>query len=378
MLLISVLLGTALGQDCDSRALTRQVTEASPLAVSRHFTALAACHPASAKRQVSGVFERMITGPDTLDALKAAMALDENDRVRSWVASLRSDERSTVIASIGNACADSELVADFLVESHEVLGERFWSERWYRSLADCRVEGIQEILISEISEPSDDRSRFLSVLEAYARNLGPESLPRLTELALSMTTSEEQIYIVNAFADAGRVGSLEGPHPGAALAAITALLALVPDLQQGRPQEQARTTLRSLGAEEAAEHLARIYYQERAWPDERLHYGLIVVETALCRNGKYKVGVHTGRIAEPGRIFPSDLAGPATESAQSTWELDLAERCRGTQELTVLVPELPAADSAEIEAWTAETLESIEIPPRARRTDIPEEGELEL
>ena len=378
MLLISVLLGTALGQDCDSRALTRQVTEASPLAVSRHFTALAACHPASARRQISGVFDRMITGPDTLDALKAAMDLDENDRVRSWVAALRSDERSTVIASIGHACADSEVVADFLVESHQVLGERFWSERWYRSLSNCRVEGIQVILREEIATPSDDRSRFLSVLEAYARNLGPDSLPRLTELARSMTSAEEQVYIVNAFADAGRVGSLEGPHPGAALAAITALLSLVPDLEEGRPMEQARTTLRSLGAVQAADHLARVYYQEQAWPDERLHYGLVVVETALCRNGRYKVGVHTGRFSEPGRIFPSDLAGPATESAQAAWELDLAERCRGTQEITVLLPERPAADSAEIEAWTAEALESLELPPRARRSDIPEEGELEL
>ena len=129
---VLLLLPSALAQDCDGRALTRSVTEASPVSVASAFVDLANCDERRARRAAPKAFGRMLWGDRAIGALTSAIGLGENELVRDWIGQLRSDERSSAVAALGAACAGNENVAMFLTESHEILGEKFWNERWFK------------------------------------------------------------------------------------------------------------------------------------------------------------------------------------------------------------------------------------------------------
>ena len=373
MLSLFLLVSSSFAQDCDGRALARTVSEASPVSVAPAFVALAECDEQRARRAAPEAFGRMLWGDRAVGALSSAIGLGEVDLVRDWIGQLRSDERSSAVAALGAACAANEKIADFLTESHDVLGEKFWSERWYRSLSECRFEGVQELLTQSVADSADDRDRILGVLEVYARNLGPKAIETLTRLLEETEDEEMAVYFVKTYGDAAQVGSPEGQNEEATAASIAAIESLAPQFGM-RTLKQAQTTLFSLGAEAQAQGIVGTHYAASKWDDGQLHYGLVAVETARCKDGKkIKLGVHTGTLAEPGHSFPVEVKERATEAVQNSWDLELAEKCKVEQEVEVFVSDVPISDAQELEAWTTEQLSSLEDRVAKKRYDFAEE-----
>ena len=181
----------------------------------------------------------------------------------------------------------------------------------------------------------------------------------------------------NAFADAAQVGAIEGQDLTTTKAAVDALVSLVPTLD-GMPLEQSRTTLESLGALDEAARVPALRYADLLWDDGRLHYSVVAVETARCKNGKVRLGVHTGSAIEKGVRFPNTIAAAAPEAISFAWVFNLAEKCKGQQTLEYFVNTMPSATPEEIEAFHAQTLAELENRAATKRYDFAEEREVPL
>jgi hypothetical protein len=373
MLSLLLLIATPFAQDCDGRALSKKISESSPVRVASIFSELAQCDERRARRAAPEAFGRMIWDSRTTGALKAAIELGENDLVRDWIGQLRSDERSSAVASLGAACAGNEHVANFLTESHDVLGEKFWSQRWYRSLSECRFESVQILLNQVVNETSDDRDRFLGVLEVYARNLGPAAVEKITGLLNENEDEELSVYLVKTYGDASQVGSPEGQDEEATSASVAAILELAPQFTM-RTLRQAQTTLLALGAEAESKSLVGAHYRSSKWEDGHLHYGLVAVETARCKGGKkIKLGIHTGDLTEPGHRFPVQVKADALEATRSAWSMRLAEKCKVEQQLEVFVSEIPIGSAEELNAWNRTQVEGLADRVAKKRIETAEE-----
>ena len=373
MLSLILLASTSFAQDCDARALSKAVSDASPVSVATAFADLADCDSNRARRTAPAAFGRMLWGDRTVGALTAAIGLGESELVRDWIGQLRSDDRSSAVAALGAACAGNENVAQFLTESHEILGEKFWSERWYRSLSECRFDAVQELLSSAVEESSGDRDRFLGVLEVYARNLGPQAVEKITALLEATEDEELAVYLVKTYGDAAQVGSAGGQNQEATAASVEDIERLAPQFSL-RTLKQAQTTLLGLGAEEQAQGIVGTHFGAKRWEDGRLHYGLVAVETARCKDGKKtKIGVHSGTLSEPGQRFPVEVQAAAEEAVKAGWALELSEKCKVDQELEVFVSDTPLSGGEELEQWTAAQLETLEDRVAKKRYDTAEE-----
>jgi hypothetical protein len=371
--MLSLLLTVAYAQDCNAKELKKELAESSPASVGASFKALADCDAKVAKTRVKASFERVLPGDDGNTLLIAAIDLGETEQARAWVTDLQSDERSGTIKALGEACDDSETLGPFLAETAEVLGDSFWNERWYRSLAECHDEGVQALLTHEVTNPSDNRTRFFGVLEVYSTNLGAAAIPTLEGLLTTTTSEEELTYVVNAFADAAHVGHIDGQDPEVTKLAVAAIVKAAPTLPT-KAVEQARTTLTSLGAEDEADKLAVVRYADVA-DGGQLTYGLVVLETpAGCKKDAVWLGVHTGTVSTT--LWP-DQAHAGIEGAVSAWEYPLAKKCKGTEGHEVILSPGPLG-ADELNAWFEEQQKDLLKRPSDKRIDTVEETAISL
>jgi hypothetical protein len=304
------------------------------------FKAMAECDAVLAAESAPQAFETVLAGKEGNQVLVTAVKVGANDAAMAYINGLQSDERSRAVASLGTACNGNEQVSSFLTGAAETLGESFWTDRWYRSLAECRNQDVQAFLQSEVDRSAGDRTRFFGVVEVYARNLGKDSIPTLERLLGELENEEELTYVVNAFADAAQVGGLEGQNAETTQLAVAAIVEMAPKLPP-KAIEQARTTLLSLGAEAEANALAGARYQDRM-VDGKLQYGVVVVETAVCKKGNQMVGVHMGVLEEAGHAWPDQITAQV-DGASYSWEYDMAasRKCKGTSQNTVFITSQP-------------------------------------
>ncbi len=352
-----LLIAPVLAQDCDVRTLEKELEDASPASSASAFTALAACDGARAKKKAPDAFEKILSGGDANEAVIAAITIDAGDIARSWIGALQSDERSSAIAALGQACGQDEAVAGWLVQTQKELGDQFWSERWYRSLATCRVEEIQALLSSEIDNPSDDRARFTGVLEVYARNLGMTAIPRLAALTQELQAPQEIGLVINAFGDAAGLGSLEGANPEAVALASKTLVEIAPTLPP-KLNDQMRSVLIALGDQDASDGLAAIRYAELVDGDGNLQYGLVAVSTQSCKKGKMLV-VHNAAVINAGTLWPDQLEAPVRQAIDSSWDLSPGKKCTVEGDLEVFLTPTPVPDAPAVETFQAEQLEAL-------------------
>jgi len=361
-LILSLLAPVALADDapaCDAKALSAEMAEASPLQAAEVFQKLAACDPGVAKAAAKDALPTFLGGPEGNGAMVAAIQVGAPNPAIAWIDGLQSDERAKAIGALGEACPDSPAIQGFFVKRASTLGKDFWEQRWYRALAACPVPAVQDLLAAELDRGMGaDRSRFFAVLDTYARGSGGQAIPRLKGLLSGTKDAEAQARIVSSFAAAARVGSVEGIDTGAASAAVAALTELAPGLQV-KAVDQARLTLQALGAEQAADELAKTRYQDKVGKDGSILWGTVVLEDAQCKNGKRYQRVHVAEVTEPGRTWADQLKGKVTASADISFELDLAAKCKGEGTVTVIVPAEPFADRAAFKAWAEEQVDGV-------------------
>ena len=287
---------------------------------------------------------------------------------------LQSDERSGTIAALGGACDSNEAVGPFLTETAQVLGEDFWEDRWYRSLAECREASVQGLLANEIANPSENRTRFFGVLEVYSTNLGAQAIPTLEGLLSTVEGEEELTYVVNAFADAAHVGHVDGQDPEVTVQAVAAIVKAAPPLPT-KAVEQARTTLTSLGAEEEADKLAVVRYAD-VLAEGSLSYGLVVLEAPEgCKKDAVWLGVHTG--VATTTMWPDQAHAAIEGAATGGWEYGLAKKCKGTPAFEVILSDEPL-DGAGLDAWYEEQQKELLKRKSDKRVDTVEETPIAL
>jgi len=374
MNIVFMLLSTGVyAQDCDSSALTQSLNDASPVTVARKFNALAECDDSAAGAQLSQSFDRMLYDRDAVGVLQYAIDHDQSQMVLDWVADLRSDERAGAIAGLGVACANNENVANFLTSTRELLGEQFWSHRWYRALTECRYDSVRALLAEEIENSGANHDNFYALLDVWARNVGPEALPRLKDMVVNESDPEIQGYIVNAFGSTARPGSVYEGSEEAISAASTAITEIAPSLSIDGLR-QAIPILEGLGAMEAAASLPGAHFASSMWDDGLLHYGVLVVDSARCSRGRIRIGVHVSEFTESGTRFPEQVAQQAPDAMHDALApFQEYENCRGGEALPleIIVSESPLVSSDVMAAWVEAKLAEIQSrePWRFERYD---------
>ena len=246
-MLFSLLITTsALAQDYDVAAMSKDILAMGPHEAAPTYVQLAACDAGAAKKVAAKVVPNLIGETDGFGAAVAAIEVGSGAVVMDWMTTLQRDEQSRAIRAYGKRCQESTAVQGFLVEAEGKLGDQFWSDRWYRALTECRSAGTTGLLAERVDAgATDDRSAFFGVVEAYAVNVGDGALPKLSELVKAEEDLEMQINLVGAFADAAQAGTVQGLNPQIAEMAANA----VRDLSAGLAPEavdKARTTLNVL------------------------------------------------------------------------------------------------------------------------------------
>jgi hypothetical protein len=359
--------------------MARALTEANPAQIGQMYVDLVAnCRPGTAARVTGVTFETAIPNEGGRAAAVEAIKIGQADIVVPWVNALQPDDRAKIIRALGVACTDSEPIQDFFLSSAASMGDDFWNDRWYRALGVCQVVPIQDLLASELDKGiGADRSRFFGVLEAYARSAGVIAVPELMTLSKAVGDDQEaQVNIINAFADAAQVGSVDGMNQATAKRATRAIVTLAPSLSQ-KGIEQARITLNTLGAELESDELATLRYADLKQEDGFV-WGVVVVENAPCKGGKrFTQRMHWARAVDPGNTWADQALDKVTSSIEVAWTLDLAERCRAEGENTFHVSSLPFATDDELKAWATDTINDL-VQEEAKKVFRVEQEDLNL
>ncbi|HCH62914.1 MAG TPA: hypothetical protein DFR83_08925 [Deltaproteobacteria bacterium] len=374
--LLVLLSSLASAQDCDAAQLAKETAEATPVGSARAFVQLANCDANAAKAIAAETLPRLLGGDDANQAAVMAIRVGAAEPVAAWMDGLEADERARTVRALGEACSDSPEVQVFFVDRATTLGEKFWSDRWYRALTTCRVPAVQGILSAELDKGlGDDRLRFFAVLETYARSAGGGAVARLETLAQSTDDAEAQANIIAAFADAARVGTPEGIDAAAAQVATETIRKVAPTLKV-KAVEQARMTLMALGDEPGSDAMAAIRYKAFDRGGETFIWGAVANETATCKNGKVQQRIHVAQVKERGNTWPDQLEDKVSGSAEITWELTLAERCKGTGEVKWLLSSAPFSDDEAYKAWADKTVE--EASDAAAKSAVIEQEPLQI
>ena len=354
MLLPFIMVASAQAQDC--RALSKDILSVGPHEAAPMFQQLSECDAPAAKRVAPTVIPTLIGESDGFNAAVAAINVGAGSTVMDWMASLQRDEQSRGVRALGKTCQDSEAVQSFLVSAAADMGDRFWTERWYRSLAECRSASTTQLLVDRVEAGAgEDRSSFFGVVEAYAVNVGLDALPKLSTLVETESDLEMQVNLIGAFADASQAGTLKGLDARIAEKAADAVRGLAPKLP-AQTMDKARVTLQTLMDEAGADQLVALRYQDLQQSDGSLLYGAVVFENASCKNDKVAQRYHVAEAHDPGQTWPDQLEEKVRTSVELNWSLNLAERCKGTGEVVYLLPEEPFADKDAFRAWVKEVV----------------------
>jgi hypothetical protein len=342
---------------CDVKALTTALVDAGPNQTGAAFAALAACDPAAANKAAPDAFKKILAGESGDAAALVAIGIGAQEPVRAWVNTQEPDDRSRTISKLGEKCATAGVPAFFL-DTTKLLGPKFWSERWYRGLDDCREPAVQELLRTRIADTSGDRALYRGVLEVYARNLGAGAIPALEAAVTAEKDGEISAMLIDSYADAARVGREGGADADAVKLAVASINKVAPLLPE-KGVDQARTTLLALGAEADSDRLAGIRFKNVLQPAGGLLYGAFTVESATCKKGDARVVLHHAVINEAGRTWPNQVGERIGPTVAENFDLDLATSCKGTgTNETTTSPALK--DAAAYQAWVDEAIKEFQ------------------
>lgn len=358
LLLLAALAPDAAAATCDAKGITARFNDASPSGAGVIYAELAACDAAAAKTLAPTAFQKIIAGDGGNQAALAAIKGGSGGEVRSWVGRLESDERSSTIAWLGNQCTEATVPAWFL-DTEKTLGKTFYDQRWFAALANCRDASVQTYLGGAVDRARADRGLFAGLLATYARNLGKAAIPGLGDRLGSETDPLVAIDLVKALPDAAGVGNEGGANPEGVALAVATLDKVAVKLPE-KSLDSVRRAYLALGAEANADNLAAIRYKNLMQADGGLLYGVVGVEKATCKKGDIKVEAHTAQVKDTGHTWPDQLMERVDPAARAVFDLDLAENCKGTSEISFLITEGPLKDANEYKTWVDKTLSGVQ------------------
>ena len=338
---------------------------------------LAECAPSDAMKYATECLARMLPDEATNAALVAALKVGANEAVVAWLEAQEPDLRSRTISKLGSYCEDTPEVGQFFVSSHDALGDRFWQERWHRGLAECRADGISELLTAALDNDTVGRNsrnsaQFFTLLGVDSRNVGAAAIPTLSASLEDPRGEEAAVLLVSVFADAAGVGSPRGLNSDAATAASENIIRLAPALPS-QAVERARGTLVALGNEAAASNLARHRWTDR-WTEPGYQYAATASEIVTCKNDKQQAYFHRATFQEPGAHWPDQMAEGLEASLSERWNLEeAATKCKGTAQITVAMANEPFASNDEALEWLQEAKEAFETTYSALKPKIVDE-----
>ena len=291
------------------------------------------------------------------------VVLGGEEIVRKWYKSLEPGEKKGLLRELGNRCQEEETIQQYFLNVAENGTDEFWKSRYHQYIKDCRVESMQSILTTQFEKGEEQgRSQYFSVMSAMARNLEGDSIPILKETLQQTEDSELQINVIAAIFEA--VDENNQNHANdkklirdVSVAGIDAIYGSATTLTP-KSLLNARTVLTSLEAEAESDELAGFMYDVHRQPDGRFMWGLVVVENATCKNGKEKQRFYLSSIVESGTNWADQLPERIKDVVEVQWEMDLAERCKGTGEVEYLLTELPISNSDVLSVWQTEQKES--------------------
>lgn len=362
---------------CDAKSLGQKLGLAEGAEIAPLFMELADCNPQAAGKLANNAFPKMAFNTSGLAAAVKAVDIGAAGAASLWVEKLQSDDRASAIKGFGEKCNDDPAMQSFFVDRAKAKPQEFWDQRWYRALASCHVPAVQDILWTELEKgPQNDKSRFFSVLETYARSAGGEAVPRLKQLLLKVEDAEVQSNVVNAFPDAAGVGSPSGADPKASAAAVAAIVEAAPHLKR-KAVEQARLTLSSLGDEAAADKLAGVYHKKAANKEGRLMWGAVVSETATCKKDKTSQRIHVAQVWEKGNTWGDQFEQKIRDNVKGRWSLDLASSCKAEEHIVYKVPAEPFEDEKAYQTWAEATVKEL-TDKSVKKVERVDEGALAL
>jgi len=358
--LLGALLGTANAQDCDAKQLSKDLHEASPVAVARVYVKLAECDSSIAEKEAEFAMTKTLYGDEGMEAGLAALSVGGQAAVLDWVDGLEDHHRSETVRWLGGQCGEEPKVASFFLTAREDKKDVFLSNRWYAGLGSCRTPEIAAMLTDMIEGDQGaraaDRAQYFGLLEVYSRNLGVEAIPTLRDMATSLSDPMEVRLILSAFGDAANVGS--GINADAAKAAIDALRTLGPQIPAAAA-DSARDILLSLGDEDLANQFAGYRWADRK-TDGNYTYYATAVERYVCKNGKEQALFHHGNVIENGTHWPDALQMDLEGFLTTAWALQAASKCKGEGTITVEMTAEPLASEDEVEGWLESRLKAFE------------------
>ena len=344
-LLMTLLSSTALAEDCDAKQLVKDIEEASPVKLPRMYLKLAECDEDQARELAAEIIPKILHGDEGNQAALAAIRVGDIDSVTTWVRGLEPNHRTQTLMWMGEQCSDVPGVGEFFTNAAAADQADFLQNRWYRGMSKCRTEGVQSLLVDVVEADAWNlnREQLFGFIEVYSRNLGERAVSHLKTLPATMSDPKEIRLIINSFADAANVGSLEGMNEKAAKAAIAAIAQLGPQIP-AETIDQARDTLLALGDEPLSNEFVKY-----RWPDrkqgETYHYGVVAIESSTCKNGKEQVWLHSGQVTNIS-VWPDKLEMDIEDHVMNNWGLDHGAKCKGTSTYSVHITAEPATEES--------------------------------
>lgn len=347
--------------DCEELTSHKEIVKYTGDAAATAFVGLSECAPDVAKKYISTTVPTFFGTEEGTQAAVVAVKLGGATTVLDWMKTLEPSEQKVLLRSLGNDCQKDEVVRQMFLDVAANDPERFWGNRFYQYLSECRVESIQTVLQDKFHEGTDQGySQYFGVASVYARNLESVSIPILSEALANATDGNVQSNLISAISEAVTT-TLENHADDKKLvrdvnvAGVDAIFGKASTLTP-EALTQARISLTALNAEAEVDELAGFYYQSYKQPDGNLLWGLVIVEDAVCKKGKLKQRIHVSSIVEPGTNWADTLVDRVQEPAEYQWGLKLGEECKGTSEIKYLVTDKPVHNQEELLVWQQEQL----------------------
>ncbi len=336
-------------------SLQAELQRASTLKVPEAYVALAECDAARGRAMAPVALEKMFGDDNEAIAARAMVDVGALDSLIPWLERIPPDDRMSMLRSIGDNCQDHPERNAFFGTLLEQKGDRFFIDRWYRGLDECRSAEGRAILTDALESErfgvgATERGSFLDILEVYTRNLRTDALPLLQSYARELGDDEEIAYALQIMPKAAGYDTDEGVDAVQAGQVADVIFSLGDILDPTRI-DIARASLQRIGQTEVADSLVRY-----RWPDAwrvgggRYHYAAMAVYSWECRPGRETVIVHSGEFAEDGKMWPDALMVAVEARLAEQWPIDDAP-CDAAPTVTVSVSDEPLKMATDREQW---------------------------